>query len=122
MEVVNIVGLVDALLLGTICGLIGGLGKTFLIGGRFTLPRKFVDHNGDTHILYGSLTELFLGVVAAIVTVLPYYQDMAIGYAIYVSIGAGIGGSSIIGSVLDKQVEKRRKQVKEEISNYDIGS
>lgn len=113
----------ELLLVGAISGLVGGFSKTFLISERFTLPRKFTDHNGDNHILYGSFTELFLGIISGIIAVLPstYSRiEIPLGYALYVALLAGLGGSSFIGSVMDKRVEKRRESAKDTLGQYDV--
>jgi hypothetical protein len=110
----------DAFMIAIGFGLIGGIGNTFMYGGRFTLPRVFFDDKGDKHIIYGSLTQLFLGMLSGMIAVLPTYQIIPVGYAMYVSILSGIGGSSFIGGMLDKRVERRKYEAEDKLNKYDV--
>ncbi|MFC0272585.1 hypothetical protein ACFFIX_14205 [Metabacillus herbersteinensis] len=112
--------LFEAILIGTGFGLVGGITKTALVGGRFTTPRKFTDHNGDTHFLYGSMSELFLGIVAGAAAVLPYYSQLSLGYAMYISFVSGVGGSSFINSMMNKRLADKKQDVKEKLNQYDV--
>jgi hypothetical protein len=111
----------EALLTALFCGLIGGLANIMIYkDAQFSYPRIFIDEEGNKTLIFGSMKELFLGVLAGILSILPVYEAVPGWYVFYLSLLSGVGGSTVITGLLDKRVNNKKKQVGEELSQYDI--
>lgn len=113
--------LYQALLIALFCGLLGGLANIMIYNNaQFSFPRVFKDDKGNKHFLFGSTKELFLGMLSGTLSILPVYQTVPGWYIFYLSLLSGVGGSTVITGLLDKRVRKKKDEVGEELSKYDI--
>lgn len=110
-----------ALLIAIPSGFLGGLGHIMIYnGGRFTFPRTFIDENGDKHLLFESVKDLFLGALAGTLSILPVYSVVPGPYIGYLALLAGAGGSSVITGLIDKHISSKKQQVALDVAQYDV--
>jgi uncharacterized membrane protein YeaQ/YmgE (transglycosylase-associated protein family) len=103
---VNIYAIIIAGAFGAIANIL------YLKNGRFSYPRVFTDLEGNRHFIAGFLGEIFLGIIAGFVAVVPISSGSSLGLLqqIYIAILGGFSGGIII--------EKRSRTLETTKNNY----